>query len=120
MKGQALGVVRAIGLMSGTWLEGIDVALLETDGERIAVFGPTGYRPYGEDEQALLRLAPTRGAALSDRTGRPGVLAEAQAFVTHAHAEAVEKLLADERIDHAGIAIVGFHGQTGCTSRRPG
>jgi anhydro-N-acetylmuramic acid kinase len=112
MKGQALGVVRAIGLMSGTSLDGVDVALLETDGERIAAFGPTGYRAYTEDEQALLRQALAQGAGLSDRTARPGVLAEAEAFVTRVHAEAVEKFLADERIDRAGIAIVGFHGQT--------
>jgi len=112
MKGQALGVVRAIGLMSGTSLDGVDVALLETDGERIAAFGPTGYRPYTEDEQALLRQALAQGAGLSDRRARPGVLAEAEAFVTRVHAEAVEKFLADERIDRAGVAIVGFHGQT--------
>jgi anhydro-N-acetylmuramic acid kinase len=105
-------VVRAIGLISGTSLDGVDVALLETDGERFAVFGRTGYRPFSEDEQALLRQAPTQGSALSDRTARPGVLAEADAFVSCAHAEAVEKLLADEQIDRAEIVIVGFHGQT--------
>ena len=52
-----MGVVRAIGLMSGTSLDGVDVALIETDGERIAQFGPTGYRPYSDDEQTLLRQA---------------------------------------------------------------
>jgi anhydro-N-acetylmuramic acid kinase len=112
LKGQALGVVRAIGLMSGTSLDGVDVALLETDGERIAAFGPTGYRAYSKDERALLRRALAQGAGLGDRTARPGVLAEAEAFVTQAHAETVEQFLADERIDRDGIAIVGFHGQT--------
>jgi len=36
----------AIGLMSGTSYDGVDVALIETDGEEIGRLGPTGYRPY--------------------------------------------------------------------------
>jgi anhydro-N-acetylmuramic acid kinase len=105
-------VVRAIGLMSGTSLDGVDVALIETDGERIAALGPTGYRPYSEDERALLRQALAEGISLTDRWGRPGILAGACAFVTRAHAETVERFIADERIDKAGVALVGFHGQT--------
>ncbi len=104
--------MRAIGLMSGTSLDGVDVALIETDGERIAALGPTGYRPYSDDERALLRAALEEGARLKDRWSRPGVLAEADAFVTRVHAEAVEEFLASERINQATIAIVGFHGQT--------
>ena len=49
---------RAIGLMSGTSLDGVDVALIETDGEVIAGFGPTGYRAYTADERAVLARAP--------------------------------------------------------------
>jgi len=98
--------------MSGTSLDGVDVALIETDGERIAHFGPSGYRPYSDDEQALLRKALEQGATLHDRAARPGVLAEAEVFVTRVHAETVEAFLAAERIDKAGVAIVGFHGQT--------
>jgi anhydro-N-acetylmuramic acid kinase len=112
MKGQPLGAVRAIGLMSGTSLDGVDVALIETDGERIAGFGPTGYRPYADGEQALLRQALQEGVSLTDRRARPGALAEADAFVTRVHAETVEAFLATEHIEKSGVAIVGFHGQT--------
>jgi anhydro-N-acetylmuramic acid kinase len=107
-----VAAVRAIGLMSGTSLDGVDVALIETDGERIEAIGPTGYRPYSGSERDLLRRALQAGASLTDRTMRPGVLAEAEAFVTRVHAEAVEAFLAAERIDKSGLAIVGFHGQT--------
>ena len=58
-------VLRAIGLMSGTSLDGVDIALIETDGERVLSFGPTGYRAYSEDERALLRQALAEGAGLT-------------------------------------------------------
>jgi anhydro-N-acetylmuramic acid kinase len=98
--------------MSGTSLDGVDVALIETDGERIVAFGPTGYRPYSDAEQALLRQALQQGAGLTDRGARPGVLAQAEAFVTAVHAATVEDFLSIERIDKSGIAAVGFRGQT--------
>ena len=113
-----MGVVRAIGLMSGTSLDGVDVALIETDGERIAHFGPSGYRPYADNEQALLRQALAQGVALTDRAARPGVLAEADEFVTRVHAETVEAFLDTEHIDKSDVAIIGFHGQT--VLHRPG
>src|SRR6185437_4785630 len=56
--------------------------------------------------------ALAEGAALSDRWQRPGVLKEADAFVTRVHAEAVETFLKAERVDKTGVTIVGFHGQT--------
>jgi anhydro-N-acetylmuramic acid kinase len=107
-----LAVLTAIGLMSGTSLDGVDVALIETDGERVMRFGPTGYRGYSDDERALLRQALAEGPALTDRWRRPGVLGEAEAFVTRAHAEAVEAFLQDNGIDRARVDVVGFHGQT--------
>ena len=47
----------AIGLMSGTSLDGVDAALLETDGETIARFGPGCETPFEPDERAVLKAA---------------------------------------------------------------
>ncbi len=102
----------AIGLMSGTSHDGVDVALINTDGETIGRLGPTGYRAYGEAERELLRRAMAAAANLGDRNGRPEPLAEAQALVTAVHAEAVEAFMAANGLAPSAIAVVGFHGQT--------
>jgi anhydro-N-acetylmuramic acid kinase len=107
-----MAILQAIGLMSGTSLDGVDVALIETDGEAVVRFGPTGYRPYSEGERRLLRDALAAGAALTERQQRPGVLPDAEAFITAVHAEAVQDLLRRHAVAASDVAVVGFHGQT--------
>ncbi len=102
----------AIGLMSGTSLDGVDVALIRTDGERIAELGAARTYPYREADRVVLRQASKDALGLTDRKARPGVLREAEALVTRRHAEAAEDFLRDEGMAAADIDLVGFHGQT--------
>lgn len=93
-QGQA---VWALGAMSGTSLDGVDAAMVLTDGHSISEFGPVAYRPYGAAEQAVIR------AAFGRWPGDTGV-AEAAEVVETAHAEVLARF--------SGVDVVGFHGQT--------
>lgn len=89
------GPLWALGAMSGTSLDGVDAAMVLTDGERILEFGETAYRPYAEAERETIR------AALGRWDGE--AVAAAARVVEEAHAEILQVFRPD---------LVGFHGQT--------
>ncbi|MCP4382992.1 MAG: anhydro-N-acetylmuramic acid kinase [Hyphomicrobiales bacterium] len=99
-----------LGMMSGTSMDGVDAAILETDGKEIGAFGPTLFRPYGDGEREILRNALAVARTLTGRDARPEALADAERVVTDAHAEAAEDLMA--RATGHLVGLVGFHGQT--------
>ncbi len=103
---------RAIGLMSGTSLDGIDIAFVETDGKTQVHLGAFATRPYSDPERRLLRAALDDARALTSSAARPGILPQAEAFLTRAHAEAVRTFCKTQAIDLASVDLIGFHGQT--------
>ncbi len=105
-------MLRAIGLMSGTSMDGVDVALIETDGKAAVTTGATGFLPYSDNDRDLLRSALGEAAHLDDRQARPGVLAAAEAMILQRHVEAVETFLSAQKTDRRSIDLIGFHGQT--------
>lgn len=91
--------LRALGLMSGTSLDGIDLAVIETDGVAVGAFGPARTVPYDEELRHVLRAC----------FGGQGPLADAEKALTLAHARAVQDFLRDQG---AQVDVIGFHGQT--------
>jgi anhydro-N-acetylmuramic acid kinase len=101
----------AIGLMSGTSLDGIDAALIETDGE--AAVRPVAFRGEAYSDAARAELAEaTRVALTYDRPRTSPPIEAAAALITRTHALAVHKLLREAGVDAADVGVIGFHGQT--------
>jgi anhydro-N-acetylmuramic acid kinase len=105
-------IFRAIGAMTGTSMDGVDLAFLETDGRQTLRFGPTASYPFLDEERALLRDAVTAAKYLGRREERPGPLKAAEDLITRRHIEAIGDFLARERVKPETVDVVGFHGQT--------
>ena len=90
----------AIGLMSGTSLDGVDAALIETDGESVRDFGPALTVPYEPELRGELRQLIDMGEAAP-----AGVVARIERAMTQVHAQAALSL-------GRSADLIGFHGQT--------
>jgi len=105
-------LTRALGLMSGTSLDGIDVAFMETDGEDVVRRGPFLSVPYDETQRAVLRKSLLDAVVMKDRHSRPGNLAEAEQALTWWHGEAIQAWGRKSGVSLSNIDVIGFHGQT--------
>jgi anhydro-N-acetylmuramic acid kinase len=90
----------ALGLMSGTSLDGIDVAALATDGERHVAAGPALTVPYPTEFRERLRAI----------LGGVGEVPAVEAALTRSHAAAIDEFR--RRHPAVGVDLVGFHGHT--------
>ncbi len=92
--------LRVVGAMSGTSMDGVDMAVIETDGMAVTGFGETRYRAYTPQERATIR------ESLGRWPGEAGV-AEAARIVEDAHLDVLADIMGK-----TDIAAFGFHGQT--------
>jgi anhydro-N-acetylmuramic acid kinase len=102
----------ALGLMSGTSMDGVDAALIRTDGDTVDRFGPALFRAYTDAERSVLRQSLADATAITDRRDRPGSLADAERIVTDAHIAATADLISTAKREGIAPDIIGFHGQT--------
>lgn len=101
----------AIGLMSGTSLDGVDAALIETDGE--ARVRPVAFRtePYSDAARAELAEATALALTFERPRASPPIVA-ASDLIVRTHAMVVQKLLRDAGLGAEAVDVIGFHGQT--------
>lgn len=101
----------AIGLMSGTSLDGIDAALIETDGE--GALRPVAFRGEAYSDAARDQLAAATALALTfDRPRASPDLVAAGELIDRTHALAVHKLLREAGVAAGDVGVIGYHGQT--------
>jgi anhydro-N-acetylmuramic acid kinase len=90
-------MIRALGMMSGTSLDGVDAAMIETDGERIGTFGDSAFRAFSDNEAGVLH------AALGSWQDAP-CIPQAARLVQDSHADLARRF--------PQAQVIGFHGQT--------
>ncbi|WP_137897073.1 anhydro-N-acetylmuramic acid kinase [Sphingomonas sp. 2SG] len=101
----------AIGLMSGTSLDGIDAALLETDGEgQVRALAFRG-EAYSDAARAQLAAATTLALTFDRPRASPNLVAAGE-LIDRTHAFAVHKLLREAGVEAADVGVIGYHGQT--------
>ena len=87
----------------------IDVAAIQTDGERIEAFGPWALAPYPDAVRTLVAAALHQARDWQFSGPEPAIFAEAEAALTRAQSAAAADFVAQHGLD---VAVIGFHGQT--------
>jgi anhydro-N-acetylmuramic acid kinase len=102
-------LLQAVGVISGTSMDGIDVALIATDGKDAVSARAGATYPYPTELRKELQAV----IADPERAGK-APLEDVEAAVTKAHGDAITQFLADEAIPANKVDVIGLHGQTIC------
>jgi anhydro-N-acetylmuramic acid kinase len=100
-------IVKAIGVISGTSMDGIDVSIVETDGDTVVKPGPGRTFSYPDDLRKTLQALIAEPARAQSEP-----LEDLERAVTEAHTAAIQRFMAEAGIAAAEVRLIGFHGQT--------
>lgn len=106
------GGLKVLGFMSGTSLDAVDMAILETDGVVIEAFGPTGEKKLSGATRAACERATEDALRWAWDAPRPRSFVVAEKAVAMEHLTAAREFLQAHRIRPSELALAGFHGQT--------
>jgi anhydro-N-acetylmuramic acid kinase len=104
--------MRILGFMTGTSLDAVDMAVLETDGETIEGFGPAGERKLSEAVRELVLETITAALAWPRGAARPAIFQACAQAVAEEHYAAAQGFLVDNHLSWDEIDLLGIQGQT--------
>jgi anhydro-N-acetylmuramic acid kinase len=104
--------MRVLGFMTGTSLDAVDMAILETDGEQIQAFGAAGERKLTESCRDIMLEATKQALSWARGTPAPAIFAAAGHAGAVEHLGAAEEFLAANGLTWRDIDLMGVHGQT--------
>ena len=107
-----MALMTAIGLMSGTSMDGIDLAVLRTDGRDTIQLGPSASIAYDAAFRHRIEASLENAKLIVARDDRPGDLSKLEGEITLRHAAAVDHFRRSLPNAWQNPDLIGFHGQT--------
>lgn len=104
--------MRVLGFMTGTSLDAVDMAILETDGVSVTAFGPAGERKLTDGTRDLLLDAVQAALHWEQEAPAPLIFPDVEQAVAEEHFAAADAFLAEHDMSWEDIDLVGMHGQT--------
>ncbi|MFT4091182.1 MAG: anhydro-N-acetylmuramic acid kinase [Asticcacaulis sp.] len=104
--------MKIIGFMTGTSLDGIDLAVLGTDGEAQVSFGPYAEMPMPPEVRSVIEGATHAALKWSRGTPEPEIFNEARRAIVDFHHQSLKAFVAENGLDLADFDLLGVHGQT--------
>jgi anhydro-N-acetylmuramic acid kinase len=101
-----------LGFMTGTSLDAVDMAVLDTDGETIAAFGPAGERKLSDATRDVVLEATRQALSWERGAPEPAIFRHAAEMVAEEHHAAAETFLQANGLSWPDLDLIGMHGQT--------